>query len=286
MSTDSYREFLRSKREGSEPVGFDAADVNPKLFDWQRDIVKWACKRGKAAIFADCGLGKTAMQLEWARQCIQHTGGSALVVAPLTVGMQTVGEAEKFGMSAAYIRDGSMAEAPGIYVTNYEMVPHFDFGRFDAVVLDESSIIKAHDSKTRSMMTDKLRAVPYVLCCTATPAPNDQMELGTHAEIVGAMKREEMLAMFFTHDGGDTSRWRLKRHAGIDFYRWMATWAVMISRPADIGYPDDGYELPDLDIITHTGDSGYVQEGLLFAVPEDGLTGQRKARKAGLEWKV
>ena len=166
------------------------------------------------------------------------------------------------------------------------MVPHFDFGRFDAVVLDESSIIKAHDSKTRSMMTDKLRAAPYVLCCTATPAPNDQMELGTHAEIVGAMKREEMLAMFFTHDGGDTSRWRLKRHAGIDFYRWMATWAVMISRPADIGYPDDGYELPDLDIITHTGDSGYVQEGLLFAVPEDGLTGQRKARKAGLEWKV
>lgn len=286
MSTDSYREFLRSKREGSEPVGFDAADVNPKLFDWQRDIVKWACKRGKAAIFADCGLGKTAMQLEWARQCIQHTGGSTLVVAPLTVGMQTVGEAEKFGMSAAYIRDGSMAEAPGIYVTNYEMVPHFDFGRFDAVVLDESSIIKAHDSKTRSMMTDKLRAVPYVLCCTATPAPNDQMELGTHAEIVGAMKREEMLAMFFTHDGGDTSRWRLKRHAGIDFYRWMATWAVMISRPADIGYPDDGYELPDLDIITHTGDSGYVQEGLLFAVPEDGLTGQRKARKAGLGWKV
>ena len=286
MSARGYREFLRAKRESVAPEGFEARDVNEMLFEWQRDIVRWACRRGKAAIFADCGLGKTAMQLEWARQCVEHTGARALVIAPLTVGMQTVGEAEKFGMSARFVRDGSQAGESGIYVTNYEMASHFDFMDFAAVVLDESSIIKAHDSKTRTALTEQLSMIPYVLCCTATPAPNDQMELGTHAEIVGAMKREEMLAMFFTHDGGDTSKWRLKNHAAADFYRWMATWAVMISSPGDIGYPDDGYELPALDIVTHTGDSGYVPDGVLFALPEEGLAGQRRARKAGLDWKV
>lgn len=281
-----YREFLRSKRERSRPTGFEPGQINAMLFDWQRDIVRWACRRGRACIFADCGLGKTAMQLEWARQCVERAGRSALVVAPLTVGHQTVLEAEKFGMGAKYVRSGAAVSEPSIYVTNYEMVGHFDISDFAAVVLDESSIIKAHDSKTRTELTERLRETPYVLCCTATPAPNDQMELGTHAEIVGAMKREEMLAMFFTHDGGDTSRWRLKHHAAADFYRWMATWAVMISRPGDIGYPDDGYELPELNIRTHTGDSGYVPDGALFALPEEGLAGQRRARKAGLAWKV
>lgn len=281
-----YMEFLRSKRERSRPTGFEPGQINAMLFDWQRDIVRWACRRGRACIFADCGLGKTAMQLEWARQCVERAGRSALVVAPLTVGHQTVLEAEKFGMSAKYVRSGAAVSEPSIYVTNYEMVGHFDISDFAAVVLDESSIIKAHDSKTRTELTERLRETPYLLCCTATPAPNDQMELGTHAEIVGAMKREEMLAMFFTHDGGDTSRWRLKHHAAADFYRWMATWAVMISRPGDIGYPDDGYELPELNIRTHTGDSGYVPDGALFALPEEGLAGQRRARKAGLAWKV
>lgn len=281
-----YRDFLRSKRERSRPTGFEPGQINAMLFDWQRDIVRWACRRGRACIFADCGLGKTAMQLEWARQCVERAGRSALVVAPLTVGHQTVLEAEKFGMGAKYVRSGAAVSEPSIYVTNYEMVGHFDISDFAAVVLDESSIIKAHDSKTRTELTERLRETPYVLCCTATPAPNDQMELGTHAEIVGAMKREEMLAMFFTHDGGDTSRWRLKHHASADFYRWMATWAVMISRPGDIGYPDDGYELPELNIRTHTGDSGYVPDGALFALPEEGLAGQRRARKAGLAWKV
>ena len=281
-----YRDFLRSKRERSRPTGFEPGQINAMLFDWQRDIVRWACRRGRACIFADCGLGKTAMQLEWARQCVERAGRSALVVAPLTVGHQTVLEAEKFGMSAKYVRSGAAVSEPSIYVTNYEMVGHFDISDFTAVVLDESSIIKAHDSKTRTELTERLRETPYVLCCTAPPAPNDQMELGTHAEIVGAMKREEMLAMFFTHDGGDTSRWRLKHHAAADFYRWMATWAVMISRPGDIGYPDDGYELPELNIRTHTGDSGYVPDGALFALPEEGLAGQRRARKAGLAWKV
>ena len=281
-----YRDFLRSKRERSRSTGFEPGQINAMLFDWQRDIVRWACRRGRACIFADCGLGKTAMQLEWARQCVERAGRSALVVAPLTVGHQTVLEAEKFGMSAKYVRSGAAVSEPSIYVTNYEMVGHFDISDFAAVVLDESSIIKANDSKTRTELTERLRETPYVLCCTATPAPNDQMELGTHAEIVGAMKREEMLAMFFTHDGGDTSRWRLKHHAAAAFYRWMATWAVMISRPGDIGYPDDGYELPELNIRTHTGDSGYVPDGALFALPEEGLAGQRRARKAGLARKV
>lgn len=280
-----YREFLNSKCSREPSLGFDAKAINPMLFDWQRDIVTWACKRGRASVFADCGLGKTAMQVEWAHQCIGHAGGMALIVAPLSVGRQTIAEAEKFGRSVTYVRSGSDC-SDGIYVTNYEMASHFDFAEFCAVVLDESSILKAHSSKTRKAMTDALQYVPYVLCCTATPAPNDQMELGTHAEIMRAMTREEMLAMFFVHDGGDTSKWRLKSHAKADFYRWMATWSVMLSNPADIGYSADGFELPELIIDTHKGDAGYVQEGLLFARPEEGLSGARRARKAGLEWKV
>lgn len=200
----SYEDFLRGKGDRAVPVGFEPDDdlMSPALFDWQRAIVRWACLRGRACIFADCGLGKTAMQIEWSRQAVRD-GGAALVVAPLAVATQTVAEGEKFGIPVERAREQPSSPS-GVYVTNYEMLHRFDLSSFRAVVLDESSIIKSHDSRTRVDLTARLRDVPYVLCCTATPAPNDQMEIGTHAEVCGAMTRSEMLATFFVHDGGDT----------------------------------------------------------------------------------
>ena len=288
---ESYDEFLRGKADRSEPVGFEPGEINGLLFEWQRDIVRWACRRGRASIFADCGLGKTAMQLEWARQSVDSmlpSNAAALVVAPLAVAEQTVAEGRKFGIGVTRVRE-MPANPSGIYVTNYEMLQHFDLGAFVAVVLDESSILKSHDSKTRKALTDGLRDVPYVLCCTATPAPNDQMELGTHAEICGAMTRTEMLATFFTHDGGDTSKWRLKGHAKSDFYRWMATWAVMLSRPQDIGYEASGYDLPELRVKTVNvpmPTSLSPEDGRLFEVPAEGIQDVRRARRESLPAKV
>ena len=283
----SYSDFLRGKVARSEPIGFEAGDLSGMLFDWQQAIVRWACRRGKASIFADCGLGKTAMQLEWARQVAEHTGGAVLVFAPLAVAHQTKSEGDKFGIQVEVVR--SMPESPsGVYVTNYEMSDHFDLSAFSGVVLDESSVLKSHDSKTRTDLTERLSNVPYVLCCTATPAPNDQMEFGTHAEICGAMTRAEMLATFFTHDGGNTSKWRLKGHAADDFYKWMATWAVMISSPADIGYADDGYDLPDLRVreVEVECPDPEPEDGRLFSVPTDGIQQARKARREGMTYKV
>lgn len=283
-----YETFLKGKRADTPPDGFPVSvEMSPMLFDWQRAIVEWACRRGRACIFADCGLGKTAMQLEWARQEAASCDGSVLVLTPLAVAAQTVEEGRKFGISAEYVRD--MPDSPsGVYVTNYEMMGHFDLSAFSGVVLDESSILKSHDSKTRNALTEALGDVPHVLCCTATPAPNDQMELGTHAEICGAMTRSEMLATFFTHDGGDTSKWRLKGHAEADFYRWMAGWAVMISSPADIGYSAEGYDLPELkvtEVHVETPDAD-ADDGRLFALPAQGLTDARRARRESMPYKV
>ena len=278
-----------SKLDRPEPHGFEADQdlMSGKLFSWQRAIVSWALRRGKSCIFADCGLGKTAMQLEWARQVACHERGAVLVLAPLAVATQTCAEGEKFGIAVENVRN--MPESPsGVYVTNYEMAHHFDLSAFAGVVLDESSILKSHTSKTRRELTERLRTVPYVLCCTATPAPNDQMEIGNHSEICGDLTRTEMLATFFVHDGGDTSKWRLKGHARGEFYRWMATWSVMISTPSDIGYPDDGYELPALNVRTVEVDvpDGDIPDGQMFALPAEGLSDARAARRAAMPHKV
>ena len=282
----TYEEFVGRKAERVAPRGFDCGALSPLLFPWQADIVRWACRRGRACVFADCGLGKTAMQLAWADQACRATGGAALVLAPLAVASQTAREGEKFGVPVTVARSQGDCPPSGVSVTNYEMLGHFDLSAFSAVVLDESSILKSQDSKTRMALTAALRDVPYVLCCTATPAPNDQMELGNHAEIASDMTREEMLATFFTHDGKDTSKWRLKGHAEADFYRWMATWAVMISRPSDIGYPDDGFDLPPLEVVTHEVEGAGVSDGRLFEVAAEGLADQRRARRASLPAKV
>lgn len=274
---NDYGAFLDRKRVVCAPSGLrDVPALNESLFDWQADIVRWALRRGRACIFAECGLGKTLMQLEWAR-CLP---GRVLILAPLAVATQTVEEGARFGISARYLRhdDGQ----PGIVVTNYEMLQHFDPSSFVGVVLDESSILKAHDGKTRTAIIESFAQTPYRLACTATPAPNDHIELGNHAEFVGAMTRAEMLAMFFIHDGGSTQNWRLKGHAREAFWEWVASWAVMVRKPSDLGYSDEGFDLPPLRVQTHVVECSESLPGLLFVEAAKTLGDQRAARRQSL----
>ncbi len=245
----TYEEFLESKAHSVPCSGFtvDKATMNPLMFEWQKDIVCWALKKGKAAFFEDCGLGKTIQQLEWCRIINTHLDKPTLILAPLAVSRQTKKEGEKFGYAVNICR--TQADViNGINITNYEMLEHFDLTAFGGIALDESSILKHYSSKTRTQIIDACDSVPYKLSCTATPAPNDFMELGNQSEFLGVMTRGEMLATFFVHDGGETSKWRLKGHAEDDFWEWLASWAVVLTTPADLGYSADGYELPPLNI--------------------------------------
>lgn len=277
-----YDEFLESKRVAAPSSGFEVGndEVSDALFDFQSDIVSWACRKGKAAIFADCGLGKTLMQLEWARLVVGRTGGRVLVLAPLAVSGQTRDEGSKFGIPVTVCRSGGDVGGPGIYVTNYEMLHKFDPSAFTGVVLDESSILKSFSGKVCRQVIDAFAQTDYKLACTATPSPNDHMELGTHAEFLGVMTRPEMLAMFFVHDGGDTSKWRLKGHARAAFWDFVSTWAVMVSNPSDMGYAAGNFDLPELVEEVHVIESGVSSEGRLFAVEAEGLLEQSRARKA------
>ena len=245
-----YEAFLDAKRYEAPAIGFEPVALNELLFDFQRDIVTWALRRGRAAIFADCGLGKTPMQIEWARQVSDNTGLPVLILAPLAVAQQTHREGVKFGTTVTVCRtqDDVM---PGVNVTNYEMMEHFTPEEFGGIVLDESSILKSYDGKTRTAIIEAFGQTPYRLACTATPAPNDHMELGNHSEFLGIMSRSEMLATFFVHDGGDTSKWRIKGHAEDVFWRWVASWAVMLRTPSDLGYDDAGFILPALHVHEH-----------------------------------
>ena len=238
-----YQSFLSAKSVIHHASGITPKETHEILFPFQRDIVKWALRRGRACIFADCGMGKTFMQIEWARQI----PGDVLILAPLAVATQTIDEAAKLGCFVRYCRDGADVK-PGITITNYEMLEHFDASRFAGVVLDESSIIKHFDGKTRQEVIKRFANTLFRLACTATPAPNDHMELGNHAEFVGAMSRTEMLSMFFVHDGGDTAKWRLKGHAEAKFWKWVCSWAVMIRKPSDLGYDDGEFVLPPLTL--------------------------------------
>lgn len=281
----SYAEFIAGKTKEMPPCGFEPGDLNDMLFDFQRDIVTWACKKGRAAIFADCGMGKTPMQLEWAKQVIEHNGGGrVLILAPLAVAQQTRNEGRKFGIDVNICRSQSDVE-DGINITNYEMLQHFDCSDFVGVVLDESSILKSYTGKVRTQIIESFEKTPYKLACTATPAPNDHMELGNHSEFLGVMTRTEMLAMFFVHDGGETSKWRLKGHAKSEFWRWVASWAVLIRKPSDFGYSDGDFELPDLIVKTHYIESDNTDDTRLFQVAAKSLQEQQKARRNTIEIK-
>lgn len=245
-----YFNFLSTKLTADVPTGMpQIPDIHPSLYPFQQDIARWALRRGRAAIFADCGLGKTPMQLEWAKHVQNYTGRGVLILAPLAVAAQTKREGEKFGIPVKYCQEQAET-APGVVtVTNYEKLHRFDPAQFAGVVLDESSILKSFDGKFRTRLIEAFRQTPFRLACTATPAPNDFMELGNHAEFLGVMTRAEMLAMFFCHDGGDTSHWRLKGHAEHEFWHWLCSWAVNVRKPGDLGYSDDGFILPDLRVI-------------------------------------
>ena len=274
----SYETFLESKRRLVPIRGraIEAGDINPTLFDWQQEVVRWAVRQGCAAIFEDCGLGKTFQQLEWARL----SGDRSVILAPLSVARQTAREGVKLGIEARYVRHPDEVTGDGIYITNYEMADRFEALEWDAVVLDESSILKNVDGKTRQAITKQFGSVPARLACTATPAPNDVAELCNHAEFLGIMPRTEMLAAFFVHD---EVGWRIKGHATIPMYEWMAQWAVAMRRPSDIGYDDAGYDLPDLRIHAEVVDVETVPDGQLFATNLGGIGGRSKVRRETLD---
>lgn len=276
-----YEAFIETKRIEALDSGFEPGDLSGVLFPFQRDIVKWALKRGRAAIFADTGLGKTAMQLEWAHRVHEHTGQPVLIAAPLCVAHQSVREGVKFGIDVNYCRSQATTTG-GINITNYEMLDKFILSDFAGIVLDESSILKAHDGKTRTHIINVCQRVPYRLSCTATPSPNDYMELGNQSEFLGIMSMSEMLAMFFTHDSGETSKWRLKGHGAQKFWEWMATWSVCIRRPSDIGYSDEGYALLPLNIRETLIDSVDPFNEGLFPKAAQSLTESRLAKRSSI----
>lgn len=255
MTMTQYEEFLTTKRATVAPSGFDVADedINPKLFKFQRDIVRWALRLGKAALFENVGLGKTFQQLEYARLVAQYTGSKVLILAPLGVTAQTVVEGGKLGITVKRVfEQADIADTDTIVITNYERVHLFDFSVFAGVVLDESSILK-HYSKTFFKLVELCEGIPYRLCCTATPAPNDWVELGNHAMFLGVMHFKDMLARWFVGEGDLARSARLKNYAADDFWRWLTSWSVCITRPADLGeqYVMDGYDLPDLHFHEH-----------------------------------
>ena len=262
-----YQEFLDNKRTQRIESGFAVEDseLNPMLFDFQKYCVKRALAVGKFALFEDCGLGKTIQQLEWAKQVAAKTETRVLILAPLAVIGQTIKEGDKFGYKVMeYDEAATCIGDYDIFITNYDNLENVDVSCFGGVVLDESSILKNFQGKTRMALIDAFRHTPYKLACTATPSPNDTTEICNHAEFLDVMSRNEMLAMYFVHDGGSTSEWRLKGHAKQTFWDFVSTWAVMLNKPSDIGFDDEGYNLPPLNVIQDVVETPQRDNGLLF----------------------
>ena len=259
-----YLEFIESKKKVIKESGIsiNELNLNPLLKDFQKFIVTKALNNGKFAIFADCGLGKTFMQLEWAYQVAKYTNKPVLIICPLAVAGQTIQEGLKFGYEVKKALNNEIQQC--LYIVNYEQLENLDCSLFSGVVLDESSILKNFTGKYKELIINLFSNTPYKLACTATPAPNDPMELGNHSEFLNQMSRNEMLSMYFIHDGADTSKWRLKKHALKDFYNYISNFSVMISKPSDIGFKDDGYILPDLNINEVKIETNKKDNGLLF----------------------
>lgn len=277
----TYQDFVAAKLGIVSSAGIDADPLSYGLFPHQFDLTRWALRRGRSAIFADTGLGKSRMQLAWADVVCRETGGDVLILAPLAVAQQTVEEGEQVGVIVNHAREDSDIR-PGINITNYDRLHKFDCSRFVGVVLDESSVIKHHAAKTLQTLLDAFRSTPYKLACTATPAPNDWTELGNHAEFLGVRSRAEMLAEFFVHDGGDTQTWRLKGHARQIFWQWVASWGAMVRSPADLGHDATAYNLPPLRVHQHSVEIAHNPEHGLFALEAQTLTERRNARRESL----
>jgi superfamily II DNA or RNA helicase len=290
----SYEAFVAGKLAPNVPTGIaDAVVDSPHAFAFQQALVTWALRRGRAAIFAATGLGKTRMQLLWAYAVAVFTGKPVLILAPLAVAQQTVAESSALGLRCAYVKSGlDVLHAPhtvNIFVTNYDRLHLFEPSVFGGVVLDESSIIKHYNGKTLQALMEAFSATPFRLCCTATPSPNDYTELGTHAEFLGICSRAEMLSEFFVHDGGETQVWRLKGHARQQFWHFVANWAALVRSPADLGYDASAYELPPLHVEHHiipADEESVRASGRLCAVPATTLMERRAARKASIGARV
>lgn len=282
-----YEDFVESKRMRVPDSGFtvEPNEINSQLFDYQNDIVRLALRKGKFAIFADCGMGKTPMQLEWANHVCTQTNGNVLIVAPLAVSQQTAREGEKFGIKVNVARK-TESIVPGINITNYEKLHLFDPSDFSGIVLDESSILKAQFGATRHEITDFASTIPYRLAASATPAPNDLTELINHAEFFGIMRESEIKALFFTQDGNSSNTFRLKRYAEKDFWKWMASWSVALRKPSDLGYQDDGFNLPPLVNHQVLVDVDNLDMGTLFAMEAVSLDEQRKVRNVSIDDRV
>lgn len=276
MST--YAEFLASKARRASTYGheIDPGDIHPLLHDWQREIVHWSVLKGRAGVWTTTGTGKTFMQLEYARL----SGDTGLIVAPLAVCQQTIREAAKLDTEVRYVRSSEQVTDRGLWITNYEMVDRFDPGLFDVAVLDEASILRDSTGKTRTKLIEHFAPVPRRITCTATPRPNDAEELTNQAEFLGVCSRVDMLSTYFIHD--DTG-WRLKGHARNPMFRWMASWAIALRRPSDMGYPDGGYELPGLEIVPELLPVEIEAEGQLFPTDLGGVGGRARVRRQTLD---
>jgi len=279
---DSYAEFVQGKRRSEVATGHAPGELNENLFDFQHAIVAWAVRRGRAAIFADTGLGKTLMQLSWADEVANKTGGTVLVLAPLAVSEQTIEQGSQFGIEVRRVPHGGTPDSPGVWITNYERMAAINFTELHGLVLDESSILKAHDGKTRQAIIDAAQGVPYRLSCTATPSPNDFEELGNQCEFLGVMSRTEMLATYFVNDTGDTGTWRLKGWGASKFWEWMGAWAVVLRNPSDLGFDGARYELPPLVYQEHVVETDAIGDDL-FSRPAMGLAERRKAQRDSIE---
>jgi superfamily II DNA or RNA helicase len=286
--TDDYSAFIERKLSTVPPTGFDPGDVESTLFPHQQDLVRWALRRGRSAIFAATGLGKSRIESEWARRVSHHTGGRVLILAPLAVAPQTVDEGASIGVPITLCRDAEDVR-DGVNIINYDRLHRLDTSQFTGVVLDEASVIKHENSKTLAQLIAGFSRTPFKLSATATPAPNDYTELGTQAEFLGVCTRTEMLSEFFVHDGGDTQSWRLKGHARTAFWRWVATWGALVRAPSDLGYPDEGYALPPLHVEQHVLPATVEEAraaGKLFVDEAGGLAERRAARKASIGRRV
>jgi superfamily II DNA or RNA helicase len=283
----NYDQFIGDKLTHALPVGIpDWSDLPAGLFPFQAALSRWAIARGRAAIFADTGLGKTRMQLAWADAVTRHTGGAVLILAPLAVAQQTRAEGSIMGIAVDHLRQQDETPGQSITITNYERLHLFNPGDYIGVVLDESSCIKHHDAKTLHRLLSAFSDTPYKLCATATPAPNDWTELGTHAEFLGICTRTEMLSEYFCHDGGETQVWRLKGHARHEFWRWVCSWGALVRKPSDLGFDDSAYLLPPLNVHEHHVQTEMASPGMLFAVEAQTLSERRGARKASIGARV
>lgn len=286
-----YADFLSAKRQLSGRFGFKPHFMPEFLFDFQKALVEWSIQKGRAAIFADCGLGKTPMQLVWAENVVRETNGRVLIITPLAVGHQTIREADKFGIAATRSSDGSFPfTKEKIIVTNYERLHYFNPNDFEGVVCDESSILKNFDGATRAAITEFMRTRKYRLLCTATAAPNDYIELGTSSEAVGELGFTDMISRFFKKEGSTTTRsdehragvWRFRGHAESDFWRWICSWSRAIRKPSDMGFGDGAFELPPLETRQHVVEATTPHEEFLFSMPACGLSEQRSERRRTL----